>query len=304
MAEESNAQPKTKVADKPIAVCSAETLLCEDNMQCGLCGSFVSKDCTRILSKRAQTYKCLKCYASCTRLVKARGLPDDDKWSTEKKQAFWNKIKDKTRSDTCRIAEEYSQLEYKSDEKMYENNGKFFPLKVWAVKGFPADDIKEKSLPENIRIDPVIGTTYRVVIQSSGNRGKEGRSESRAHNVREPEAKEPEDIDTLRTHLAEREKAIKAQQDKEKQNSQKMKALETSVTALVASITAHGSVLPVNLTESAMSLKKESAELKVKAKTQDVGEAFHPLSGWISFLGYTCAICDTPVSIHAGMADP
>ena len=55
-------------------------------------------------------------------------------------------------------------IEKKEDN--FSEGGQFLPLSVWERKGFDVHSIETKSLPQDISEHPVLGTTYRVRLQS------------------------------------------------------------------------------------------------------------------------------------------
>jgi hypothetical protein len=54
----------------------------------------------------------------------------------------------------------------------YIDGGEFLPLSVWGRRGFDEERILLHSLPADVREDRVLGTTYRVKVLSTGNRGE------------------------------------------------------------------------------------------------------------------------------------
>ena len=44
-------------------------------------------------------------------------------------------------------------------------HGQFQPLGYWEKKGYDIESIKKNTLPKNIREHPVLGPTYRIVIE-------------------------------------------------------------------------------------------------------------------------------------------
>ena len=56
----------------------------------------------------------------------------------------------------------------------YENAGEFLPLWVWETRGFNPDDIKNKSLPKDVRGSRMFDKVYRVPILKTFSRGRRG----------------------------------------------------------------------------------------------------------------------------------
>ena len=56
-------------------------------------------------------------------------------------------------------------------EESFVDGGEFLPLNVWAVKGYDPDVIKAKTVPADVREDLVVGTTYRLRVLRTNNRG-------------------------------------------------------------------------------------------------------------------------------------
>jgi hypothetical protein len=53
----------------------------------------------------------------------------------------------------------------------YHDGGLYLPLGVWERQGYDITRIENLSKPEDKRVDPVLGDTYRVRILSKGNSG-------------------------------------------------------------------------------------------------------------------------------------
>jgi hypothetical protein len=56
--------------------------------------------------------------------------------------------------------------------EFYIDGGEWLPLSVWGKRGFDEDRIKRLTLPIDVREDRVLGTTYRVKVLSTGNKGE------------------------------------------------------------------------------------------------------------------------------------
>jgi hypothetical protein len=79
--------------------------------------------------------------------------------------------------DIVRV-QETSQVE--EHEAFYEFSGEWAPLSVWKAKGYDAELIESKSLPQNRKSHPMFGTVYRVMVEGSGQRGsRKNRTEDR-----------------------------------------------------------------------------------------------------------------------------
>ena len=65
-----------------------------------------------------------------------------------------------------------------TEAEFYIDGGEFLPLGVWGARGYDIEAIKSKTLAADIREHPVLGTTYRVKILSTGNRGERGKKRS------------------------------------------------------------------------------------------------------------------------------
>jgi hypothetical protein len=59
-----------------------------------------------------------------------------------------------------------------SHGEYFIDGGEFLPLSVWATRGFDQARILQYSLPADIREDRVLGTTYRVKVLATGNKGE------------------------------------------------------------------------------------------------------------------------------------
>ena len=69
-------------------------------------------------------------------------------------------------------------------EEEWAEGGVFLPIGVWQTKGFDIQKIQEKSGPEDLSEHPVLGTVYRVRLQSSTFKRK--RALTRESRIRAP----------------------------------------------------------------------------------------------------------------------
>ena len=56
--------------------------------------------------------------------------------------------------------------EYRVEENTAQQGGSFLPLSVWERKGYDIAMIEKHNTANNVRVDKVLGATYRVVTQS------------------------------------------------------------------------------------------------------------------------------------------
>jgi hypothetical protein len=59
-----------------------------------------------------------------------------------------------------------------SHGEYYIDGGEFLPLSVWVQRGYDSNRIHDLTKPADIREDRVLGTTYRVRILATGNKGE------------------------------------------------------------------------------------------------------------------------------------
>lgn len=272
----------------PTPTCSTDVSQAPQLLQCDKCGSCVSRDLARVLSKKAETYKCGKCASTMTQLYRRPGgLPSDKTWSKEKKNEFWQLMHSQHNAESMdEVTNRFTQSEYKKDESHYDNSGEFLPLSVWTQRGFNAESIETNSSDSNIRFDPVLGKIYRVVIQSSGHRGVQGAEEQRQHCLAPgaPGATAtaaPKAAPTLAFLKAEVEKVEKVQAEVEKVaklQTRKIANLDALCNQITSMCRKNPEMVPKNITEQADTLTREADEIKIQASTSDVTKASHHLS--------------------------
>ena len=77
--------------------------------------------------------------------------------------------------DELRVKVEKMKENYRTQEKVWSEQGDFLPLSVWASRGFCVENIVRDAQPADVRRNvPMLGDCYRVGIYSSGHRGAEG----------------------------------------------------------------------------------------------------------------------------------
>lgn len=119
------------------------------------------------------------------------------------------------------------------------------PLNVWATKGFDAEDIVKKHLPEDHRVCRVLGDVYRVEIMSKGQRGSLGTRSTHTVDIlpRERAAKRKRDGDY----------------DESKSAAQRLEEAQASVLAAKKEQKEESKVVRVNAVKLA-TLEKVSAQ--------------------------------------------
>ena len=73
-----------------------------------------------------------------------------------------------------RVKAEELMDRYARLEDTFSEGGAYLPLTVWAAKGFDAEAIEAKTLPEDIMTHAVLGTVYRVRILAKSKNGAKG----------------------------------------------------------------------------------------------------------------------------------
>ena len=140
---------------------------------CGTCGTTVEMERARCRSKQKQTWVCKRCEVKLVLLRRTFGaspVPGFIKVSQEDQQAFYRDCRDA--SSLKRELSQRFQIYEETERQYYVNAGKFLPLSVWDEKGYNVADIEEKTLKEDIRVDPIMGLTYRVKIMEIGQKGE------------------------------------------------------------------------------------------------------------------------------------
>jgi hypothetical protein len=90
--------------------------------------------------------------------------------SVEQRMAFYAGSEGLTGPDVLRKARELLTAS-ESHGEYYMDGGEFLPLSVWGRRGFDESRIELHSLPADMRMDRVLGQTYRVKVLSTGNKG-------------------------------------------------------------------------------------------------------------------------------------
>ena len=142
---------------------------------CGTCGRTVEMERARCRSKQKQTWICKRCEVKVVMLRRKFGswpIPGFAIVSKEEQQAFYRDCSDETTARTLHKLSQRFNINEVSESTCYKNSGKFLPLNVWEEKGYNVADIEEKSLPEDIRMDPAIGLTYRVKVMELAQKGE------------------------------------------------------------------------------------------------------------------------------------
>lgn len=164
----------------------------------------------------------------------------------EQKHELWQKV------NTCCSAEEirnalatFSTVNENKEERFFQNGGKFLPLQVWAHKGFDPVAIQTLSNDDDCRVDRVLGTTYRVEIMQTGNRGSQGTTTSEALQVRHtPNAAQSstDDVKRLAGELERVKKKQKLDASVCKSFADNIKKCGTLVAACKATLMEHADV--------------------------------------------------------------
>ena len=148
----------------------------------------------------------------------------------------------------------YSQKKrYTDNSEEYAEGGQFLPLSVWENKGFPIDRIKQRTKPEDIQEDRVIGPTYRVSIISKNIKRKHGDLDENvayfsADGGREPfsnlrgsgastSSDRPESSVSIQTHITEEQARAKAAKALEKHKSNDLKKVSFNLNKFMSGLT-------------------------------------------------------------------
>ena len=177
------------------------------------------------------------------------------------------------------MVEDFSLKTYSTEEDTRKEDGEFLPLGVYEKRGYDIQAIEENSEPRNIRIDPVLGKVYKVVVQSSGSRGIMGRCETwdaaaSSANVREfmplasAQQDEP-DLESLKLRMQEAQIKKKEEIQMRKANETILSKLKTAVAELSNIAGALRGMMPPVVTEgSERELLSYTVCLAARAKSK------------------------------------
>ena len=142
------------------------------------------------------------------------------------------------------------------------------------------DDIAKNSIDSNIRHDPALGITYRVMIQDSGERGVHGSEEQRQHCLAEAAKATPVAAPTLTELRKGVELAASSQKAEELHAKIQTKKIADLVAQCGQLMSLSGNnpesgteMIPNNFTMQANRLTHEVDEIKIQAATSDVTKA-------------------------------
>ena len=90
----------------------------------------------------------------------------------EQRVQFYRSAKGKGQAES---ASQYETLVHEEEHfEYYNNEGEFLPISVWIQRGFDGALIQENAPARDRRNHPILGESFRVVIQSTGERGQQG----------------------------------------------------------------------------------------------------------------------------------
>jgi hypothetical protein len=113
----------------------------------------------------------------------------------EQKRDFYVKADGMRASDLAKAADEFLTA-FDITEQVFADGGEYLPLSVWANRGFNADNIRDRSAPDDIREDKVLGTCYRVRIVSKVTNTRVGNNRSSRVSLQKPKLPALEDAPT------------------------------------------------------------------------------------------------------------
>ena len=158
----------------------------EPTLYCITCGGQASVSKMRLRGKTSGAWECLVCGVKGTSLRRIFGrwpISEFTSMEESEKKDFFNEIADMDMDQLRKyVASRFEKVE--TQGRYFEEGGLFLPLNVWATKGFCAADIESKSLPIDVRVHPVLGTTYRVALVGSGQRNYRGSASTSTMNKR------------------------------------------------------------------------------------------------------------------------
>ena len=139
-------------------------------------------------------YKCNKCNNTLVKMTTTWGkwpTPEFAQFTPEQQQEFFQSAQ-KIKSSTELVKMVEAKLsQFSSKEFCWANGGEFLPLSVWQTKGFDSEKIKNTTPPEDIQVNPQIGTCYRVKIYSSSDKGNSGQRSEQTLIQRSSDAPPP-----------------------------------------------------------------------------------------------------------------
>ncbi len=158
----------------------------EPTLYCITCGGKAGVSKMRLRGKTSGAWECLVCGVKGTSLRRIFGkwpISEYVEMDKTEKEHFFNEISNMDMDQLRKyVAERFERVE--TQGRYFEEGGLFLPLNVWATKGFCAANIESKSLPSDVRVHPVLGTTYRVALVGSGQRNYRGSASTSTMNKR------------------------------------------------------------------------------------------------------------------------
>ena len=205
--------------------------------------------------KKSKKYICKPCNSAASMLSKAiEGGFDGKAFGSlpeSEQQRFWQNASGASKRDL--VAQYESKLRaVQTDERSQGEGGDFLPLSVWETRGYDTDRIKRLTPPEDRRDHPVLGETFRVVVEWKAETRSQKLEEDRtAHTAAQLGLCRETSVDVAKEATAKGRTKTPAQQAKEaakiEAQNTKLWAQSSKVVAAIAPVLAqHGRTMSGN----------------------------------------------------------
>jgi len=166
-------------------------------------------------------YKCNKCNNTLVKMTTSFGkwpTPEFAQFTPEQQQEFFQSAQKIKNSTELVKMVEAKLSQFTSKEFCWANGGQFLPLSVWQTQGFDSEKIKNTTPPEDVQVNPQVGTCYRVKIYSSFEKGSSGQRSEQTLLQRSSDAPPAKKFkDGLAETKAEFMQRLQAEKDERKQ---------------------------------------------------------------------------------------
>jgi len=139
-------------------------------------------------------FKCNKCNNTLVKMMNSFGrwpTPEFAQFTPEQQQQFFQSAaKIKNSIELIKMVEA-KLTQFTSKEFCWANGGQFLPLSVWQTQGFDPEQIKNTTPPEDVMVNPQVGTCYRVKIYSTFEKGSQGQRSEQTLLQRSSDAPPP-----------------------------------------------------------------------------------------------------------------
>ena len=185
-------------------------------------------------------YKCNKCNNTLVKMTTSFGkwpTPEFAQFTPEQQQEFFQSAQKIKNSTELVKMVEAKLSQFTSKEFCWANGGQFLPLSVWQTQGFDSEKIKNTTPPEDVQVNPQVGTCYRVKIYSSFEKGSSGQRSEQTLLQRSSDAPPAKKFkDGLAETKAEFMQRLQAEKDQRKQLDQLVASRQHAARALIKTL--------------------------------------------------------------------